>query len=93
MDACSTLIDELEELWRRSRFVSKREAYGILASAQQLGAKFETKAIGPGGLQDVLKQHIDTVTQLRDLFEKAGHAYRDADERAAEMIAARTDGP
>jgi len=57
------------------------------------GAKFETKAIGPGGLYDVLQQHIDTVTRLRDLFEKAGRAYRDADERAADLVATRTEGP
>lgn len=78
---------------RRSRRLSTREAYGTLASAQQLGAKFETKAIGPGGLYDVLQQHIDTVTRLRDLFEKAGRAYRDADERAADLVATRTEGP
>ena len=93
VNACTTLIDELDALRRRSRYMSTREAYGILASAQQLGAKFEAKAIGPGGFQDVLQQHIDTVTQLRDLFEKAGRAYRDADERAADMIATRTEGP
>ncbi|HEY5857018.1 MAG TPA: hypothetical protein VIW24_24000 [Aldersonia sp.] len=91
--ACATLIDELEVLQRRSRHISTRDAYGILASAQQLGLKFETKAIGPGGLYDVLQQHIDTVTQLRDLFEKAGRAYREADERAADMIATGTEGP
>ena len=73
--------------------MSTRDAYGTLASAQQLGVKFETKAIGPGGFRDVVQQHIETVTQLRDLFEKAGRAYRDADERAADMIAARTEGP
>ena len=42
---------------------------------------------------DVLQQHIDTVLHLRDLFEKAGRAYRDADARAAEMLVNRTDGP
>ena len=92
VNAFTTLIDELDALRYRSRFMSSREAYGILESAQQLGAKFEAKAIGPGGFQDVLQQHIDTVTQFRDLFEKAGRAYRDADERAADMIATRTEG-
>jgi len=90
--ACTTLIEELRSLKRRSRNMSTRTAYGILASAQQLGAKFEAKAIGPGGFEDVLQQHIDTVTQLRDLFEKAGRAYRDADQRAADMMATRTEG-
>ena len=93
VNACDKLIDELDTLRRRARSMSTREAYGILASAQQLGAKFEAKAIGPGGFQDVLRQHIDRVTQFRDLFEKAGRAYRDADQRAADMIAARTEGP
>ena len=92
VNACTTLLEELESLRRETRDLSKRAPYGILASAQQLGAKFEAKAIGPGGLQDVLKQHIDTVTEFRDLFEKAGRAYRDADQRAADMIAARTEG-
>ncbi|HEY5854499.1 MAG TPA: hypothetical protein VIW24_10720 [Aldersonia sp.] len=92
VNACTTLIEELRLLMHGSRYMSSRDAYGILASAQQLGAKFEAKAIGPGGFQDVVLQHIDTVTQLRDLFEKAGRAYRDADERAADMIATRTEG-
>ncbi|HEY5855468.1 MAG TPA: hypothetical protein VIW24_15820 [Aldersonia sp.] len=93
VNACDAMVDELRLLKRRSRNMSTRSAYGILASAQQLGLKFEAKAIGPGGFQDVVQQHIDTVTQLRDLFEKAGRAYRDADERAADMIATSTEGP
>ena len=76
---------------RRSRRLSTREAYGTLASAQQLGAKFETKAIGPAVSRTSLQQQIDTVTQLRDLFERAGRAYRDAGQRADDMVAARTE--
>lgn len=87
------MLEELQELRLRSRNMSTPAAYGTLASAQQLGLKFENKAIGPGGFRDVVQQHIETVTELRDLFEKAGRAYRDADAHAADMIAARTEGP
>lgn len=55
------------------------------------GAKFETKAIGPAVSRTSLQQQIDTVTQLRDLFERAGRAYRDAGQRADDMVAARTE--
>lgn len=44
-------------------------------------------------MRDVTRQHIDTVTQLRDLFEKAGRAYREGDARAAEALVNLTDGP
>ena len=85
--ACDDLLDRLNQIRSLGDRMSTTSAYGILRSAQQLGAKFESKAIGPGGLRDVLQHHIDTVTQLRDLFDKAGRAYRDADESAARMIA------
>ena len=64
VNACDAMVDELRLVQLRCRNMSTRSAYGILESAQQLGAKFETKTIGPGGLEDVLQQHIDTVTQL-----------------------------
>ena len=91
--ACEKFADDLEALKLNTRWMSTPTAFGILASAQTLGGKFEAKAIGANGLHDVLEQHIDTVHHLRDLFEKAGRAYRDADARAAEMLVNRTDGP
>ncbi|HEY5857463.1 MAG TPA: hypothetical protein VIW24_26400 [Aldersonia sp.] len=91
--ACDALLDELNQILRNTGRLSTISAYGTLASAQQLGAKFEAKAVGEGGMRDVIRQHIDTVTQLRDLFEKAGRAYREADARAAEMLVNTTDGP
>jgi len=86
IEACDGLLDGLDQIRYFAHRLSTASAYGTLASAQQLGAKFETKAIGANGLRDVLQQHIDTVLQLRDLFDKAGRAYRNADEAAAQMI-------
>ena len=85
--------DDLNDAEAHTSWMSTRPAYGILASAQTLGGKFEAKAIGANGLRDVLQQHIDTILQLRDLFEKAARAYRDADARAADALVNTTDGP
>ncbi|HEY5857466.1 MAG TPA: hypothetical protein VIW24_26415 [Aldersonia sp.] len=91
--ACEQFADDLKIVQANTRWMSTPSAYGILASAQTLGGKFEAKAIGANGLSDVLEQHIDTVHRLRDLFEKAARAYHEADARAAEMLVNRTDGP
>ena len=86
--ACDTFLIQLRHLKDNSQWMSTKSAYGILESAQTLGAKFEQKALGKGGFRDVVDQHIEVVKQMRDLFEKAGKAYREADAAGAARLAA-----
>lgn len=90
--ACDDLLDSLDDLQIASDWMSTKSAYGTLASARTLGGKFEQKAVGDGGFSQVIGRHATVIMELRDLFEKAGRAYREADARAAEMVASTTGG-
>ncbi|MFD4182879.1 hypothetical protein [Rhodococcus sp. NPDC058514] len=90
--ACEEFINELDELKRFAQSLSTRSAYGTLGSAQALAAKFERKAIGDGGFEAVIQQHIDTVKQMQDVFDRAGKAYASAEESNARAVAAVGSG-
>jgi hypothetical protein len=86
--ACDEFLDKLDDLRTQSRQMSTLSAYGDLASAQALGLKFDKKALGEGGFREVIDRHIDTVQQMRDLFERASRNYHHADAAAADRLAA-----
>lgn len=90
--ACDKFIDSLNGILLSSRNMSTRSAYGTLSSAQDLAAKFERKAVGDGGFAAVIQQHIDTVKQMQDVFDRAGKAYAAAEESNARAFGATGSG-
>ncbi|MCX5043402.1 hypothetical protein OG921_09485 [Aldersonia sp. NBC_00410] len=90
--SCQDFADKLVEIQRQARSMTTVSAYGILGSAQTLGGIFEQKAIGDNGFEQVINQHIETVNQMRDLFEKAGKAYQSADATSAANLSAVDPG-
>ena len=85
--ACADFLVVLNELRGRANRLLCREAFGHLPSARALGQKFDDKATGPGGLTEVLQQHIDVVTRMKNLFDAAGKAYLDTDADTRHRIA------
>ena len=85
--ACTNFIDVLIELKHRANTLLCKDAFGHLPSARALGQKFDDKATGPGGLTEVLQQHIDVVTRMKNLFDAAGKAYLDTDADTRHRIA------
>lgn len=90
--ACTEFLVVLDQLQRQAEFLQCKEAFGHLPSARALGQKFDDKAIGPGGFAEVLQQHIDTVTRMKDLFEAAGKAYIEAEGENVRAFATITSG-
>ncbi len=85
--ACDRYIDGLITLKRRGRRLVRVDAFGDLGSAQALGEKFFNLAAGGGGsFEDVIQQHIDVATEMRDVFADAGAAYRASDEAHAATL-------
>ena len=85
--ACDQFLVVLEELRANARDLLCKDAFGHLPSARALGQKFDDKATGPGGLTEVLQQHIDVVTRMKNLFDAAGKAYLDTDADTRHRIA------
>ncbi|WP_156665417.1 hypothetical protein [Rhodococcus phenolicus] len=90
--ACTDFLEVLNTLLIQTDRLCCKEAFGHLPSARALGQKFDDKAIGPGGFAEVLQQHIDTVTRMKDLFEAAGKAYIEAEGENVRAFATITGG-
>ncbi|MFD4182466.1 hypothetical protein [Rhodococcus sp. NPDC058514] len=88
VQACETFIFALEELRHSAQDLSTLSAYGTLQSAQDLGRKFERKALGEDGFESIIRQHIEVVQQMQDVFAKAGKAYAAAEESNTQALGA-----
>ncbi|MFZ2530406.1 MAG: hypothetical protein WAX14_22600 [Rhodococcus sp. (in: high G+C Gram-positive bacteria)] len=86
--ACTNFIEALNTLLDQADRLCCKEAFGHLPSAQALGQKFDDKATGPGGLAEVLQQHIEVVTRMKALFEAAGKAYVEQEDENVRAFAA-----
>ncbi|MFC7449664.1 hypothetical protein [Rhodococcus daqingensis] len=88
VQACETYIAALNDLRVSAGSMSTLSAYGTLQSAQDLGRKFERKALGEGGFESIVAQHMDVVRQMQDVFAKAGRAYAAAEESNTRAVEA-----
>ncbi|MFD4182468.1 hypothetical protein [Rhodococcus sp. NPDC058514] len=88
IQACETFIGALNELRQSAASMSTISAYGTLQSAQDLGRKFERKALGEDGFESIIRQHIEVVQQMQDVFAKAGKAYAAAEESNTQALGA-----
>lgn len=77
-------LQTLKEHGRRMVFI---ESFGQLDSSRALREKFFRLASGGGGsFEDVIQQHIDAALQMRDVFTKAGAAYKLTDESTSRAL-------
>lgn len=75
---CDDYARELNSLALRTRNLVRADSFGTLPSAQLLGGKFYELAVGgvgSGSFYDALRQHIEAVEAMADMFRKAGAAY------------------
>ncbi len=80
-NVCTNYIDGLDKLKRTGRDIVRLEGFGELDSAKALGEKFFKLATdGDGSFEAVIQQHIDAAMQMRDVFTKAGAAYKATDQ-------------
>ncbi|MFD1811352.1 hypothetical protein [Rhodococcus gannanensis] len=90
--ACDALLAELDALGAEFNSGQWRPRFGAFSVGEELAVKFEKLANGPeGSLRVALLSHIEVVKQMRDLFEAAGRAYREAEEANAARLAAVGD--
>ncbi|MFD4368456.1 hypothetical protein [Rhodococcus sp. NPDC058521] len=83
-EACARYADGLSRLKGQGRHLVRWEAFGDLASAQQLGKKFSDLATGgEGSFEQVIQQHIDVAMKMQDVFINAGAAYRQTEDSNA----------
>lgn len=88
-NVCSAYIEGLDKLKLGGRDLVLLEAFGELGSARALGEKFFKLANGGGGsFEDIIQQHIDAAMQMRDVFTKAGAAYKATDQSTSEALGA-----
>ncbi len=86
---CSNYIDGLDSLKQQGKFLVRIEAFGELVSAQALGEKFFTLANGgDGSFAEIIQQHIDAAVQMRDVFTRAGAAYKATDQSTCQALGA-----
>ncbi|MFE3547023.1 hypothetical protein ACFXK0_29015 [Nocardia sp. NPDC059177] len=80
---CEDYINDLNDLARRTQRMVTVDSFGDLNSAKALGRKFAELAEGgegSGSYFDAARQHIEILTQMADMYRKAGAAYKNCDE-------------
>ncbi|MGQ4616493.1 hypothetical protein [Nocardia sp. R7R-8] len=91
---CDDYVTELRDLSPQAIYLVKVDSFGILQSAKTLAKKFYDLAVGgvgSGSYQDSVRQHIEVVQQMADMFRKAGEAYKAADQGTQQAIARAGD--
>ncbi|MGQ4599987.1 hypothetical protein [Nocardia sp. R6R-6] len=91
---CDDYVNSLNSLSKSADRVVAVDSFGILASAKTLAKKFQDLAVGgvgSGSYQDSVRQHIDVVRQMADMFRKAGEAYKAVDRGTQQAIAKAGD--
>lgn len=84
---CQNYVDGLSTLKAMGRNLVRLEGFGELNSAKALGEKFFKLATdGDGSFEAVIQQHIDAAMQMRDVFTKAGAAYKETDQSTSQAL-------
>ncbi|MGW4634003.1 hypothetical protein [Nocardia sp. NPDC004415] len=91
---CDEYITDLRELSRRTQRMVLVDSFGDLNSAKALGKKFLDLAEGgegTGSYLDAATKHIEILTQMADMYRKAGAAYKNCDEATQLAIKQQTN--
>ncbi|MFC9661063.1 hypothetical protein ACFVJ5_12560 [Nocardia sp. NPDC127606] len=90
---CDDYISELRTLSRRTQDMVLVDSFGSLNSAKALGTKFADLANGQGNgsYTDAAAKHIEILTNMADMYRKAGAAYKDCDEATQLAIKQQTN--
>ncbi|TLF72942.1 hypothetical protein [Nocardia cyriacigeorgica] len=69
LKACNDHIDDLEDMLTSVNQVQAVSGFGNFNMARDLEAKFREQAVGTeNSLFEVIQEHIDVVTQMRDVM-------------------------
>lgn len=81
---CKSYIQDLQQLINDAGTAVHTTAFGNLDSASKFIGKFHDLSIndgpGSGGYVAAVKEHIDVVNAMIDMFNKADQAYKNSDE-------------
>ncbi|MEV6224792.1 hypothetical protein ACGFQG_23965 [Nocardia fluminea] len=91
---CDDYINDLRSLSLRTRRMVDVDSFGNLNSAKTLAKKFADLADGgegTGSYLDAARQHIEILTQMADMYRKAGAAYKNCDEATQLAIKQQTN--
>ncbi|MFE3546001.1 hypothetical protein ACFXK0_23825 [Nocardia sp. NPDC059177] len=91
---CDDYINDLTALSNRTRQMVVVDSFGDLNSAKALGKKFLDLAEGgegSGSYLDAATKHIEILTQMADMYRKAGAAYKNCDEATQLAIKQQTN--
>ncbi|MFF2086882.1 hypothetical protein ACFVVM_24170 [Nocardia sp. NPDC058176] len=92
---CDNYISDLRDLSLRTRSMVRADSFGDLKSAKALGAKFaklaEDSEAGSGSYTEAIRQHIEVLTAMADMYRKAGAAYKNCDEATQLAIQQQTN--
>ncbi|MFB7877672.1 hypothetical protein ACFC06_20685 [Nocardia sp. NPDC056064] len=91
---CDAYIADLTDLSNRTRQMVFVGSFGDLESSKALGKKFVDLAEGgegTGSYLDAATKHIEILTQMADMYRKAGAAYQNCDEATQLAIKQQTN--
>jgi hypothetical protein len=91
---CDAYILDLSDLGRRAQAMDFVNSFGNLNSAKELGTKFATLAngeAGTGSYAEAIRQHIEILTAMADMYRKAGAAFKNCDESTQLSIKQQTN--
>ncbi|MFE3545213.1 hypothetical protein ACFXK0_19815 [Nocardia sp. NPDC059177] len=91
---CDEYATSLRELSLRTQQMVSVDSFGNLNSAKALGQKFSDLAEGgegSGSYLDAATKHIEILTQMADMYRKAGAAYKNCDEATQLAIKQQTN--
>ncbi|WP_278264778.1 hypothetical protein [Nocardia sp. AG03] len=91
---CEAYIADLQALSFRTQRMVNADSFGDLDSAEKLAAKFATLAEGgpgTGSYLDAATTHIEILTQMAEMYRKAGAAYEACDEATQLAIKQQTN--
>ncbi|MEV0547642.1 hypothetical protein [Nocardia salmonicida] len=91
---CDDYIADLQSLAGRTGRMVVVDSFGTLNSAKALGKKFVDLAEGgegSGSYTDAAAKHIEILTNMADMYRKAGAAYKNCDEATQLAIKQQTN--
>ncbi|KIA64551.1 hypothetical protein [Nocardia vulneris] len=84
---CDRNIENLRDLLQLSRNVATVAGFGGFPSGQVLEDKFTSKgSTGVDSIQNRIREHIDEVTLMKEVFAKAMANYRAVDQSRADQL-------
>ncbi|WP_338762503.1 hypothetical protein V7968_35490 [Nocardia vulneris] len=84
---CDRNIENLQDILRSARIVEVVTGFGGFPSGQVLEQKFTAKgSTGPDAIKNRIKEHIDEVTLMKEVFAKAMANYRAVDQSRADQL-------